>query len=456
MTGVPVELDRPNPRASPHRLDARARGGAPGRRAVRAALRLVPLAFSLAASIGLIGPAAADPAGFEPYWVQNHRETMLWSGPDDRAIPFGPAPQWSYFQVVRPQQGLRLYVLVAASGNYAWIDAPAVGPSGPPPAPGSEPASDDPDALPLIPLPQPEYRPTWVATHLATDLWSGPESTARREGQAAPGEYFLVLEPQRGPRLRVLVQATRKQVWIDALAVGPVPPPVAAELPAEGWRGVVTVDLANVRPEPNTWIAPIGRLRAGAEVTVEAWVEGDEVVEDQPVWAKLGDGQYVWSGLLARAGPRQPEDLLAAVPPLPEGLVPHAGRWIDVNLSAQTITAYEGEQPVYAALVSSGRPGWSTSTGRFWIKRRVERETMDASTLLALDAAGQRRADYRVENVRWTQYFTDDGQALHENYWRPAALFGLPSSHGCLGLLARDAEWFWHWADLGTPLEIHF
>jgi hypothetical protein len=41
-----------------------------------------------------------------------------------------------------------------------------------------------------------------------------------------------------------------------------------------------------------------------------------------------------------------------------------------------------------------------------------------------------------VPHVRWTQYFSPDGKALHENYWKPVDQFGIPSSHGCAGLLA--------------------
>ena len=72
--------------------------------------------------------------------------------------------------------------------------------------------------------------------------------------------------------------------------------------------------------------------------------------------------------------------------------------------------------------------------------------------MLGLGAA---RADYRVEHVRWTQYFTADGMALHENYWKAPDTFGLPSRHGCAGLLADDAKFFWDWAALGTPIYAH-
>jgi hypothetical protein len=39
-----------------------------------------------------------------------------------------------------------------------------------------------------------------------------------------------------------------------------------------------------------------------------------------------------------------------------------------------------------------------------------------------------------------TQYFTNDGQAIHENFWRDPALFGIPSSHGCLGIYSDAGE----------------
>jgi len=57
--------------------------------------------------------------------------------------------------------------------------------------------------------------------------------------------------------------------------------------------------------------------------------------------------------------------------------------------------------------------------------------------------------------VRWTQYFSPDDKALHENYWKPTDQFGIPCSHGCAGLLAADAQFLWDWAGVGTPIVIH-
>jgi hypothetical protein len=87
----------------------------------------------------------ADPdwtRGFTPFWVQTHAPgVVLWSGPDEGAVVFGARGQWSHFLVAGPQVGTRLYVFDNASKNFAWVDAEAVGPSGPPPIPVTFPAA---------------------------------------------------------------------------------------------------------------------------------------------------------------------------------------------------------------------------------------------------------------------------------------------------------------------------
>jgi hypothetical protein len=51
----------------------------------------------------------------------------------DNAQTFGDKPQFSYLQVVEPQIGDRLLVLDPDTGNYTYVNAADVGPSGPPP-----------------------------------------------------------------------------------------------------------------------------------------------------------------------------------------------------------------------------------------------------------------------------------------------------------------------------------
>ncbi len=76
----------------------------------------------------------SGPPPFTPFWVETFRGSALWSGADDKAIKFGPTAPWQFFQVVAPQNGPRLQVIVVATGAPAFVPAADVGPSGPPPA----------------------------------------------------------------------------------------------------------------------------------------------------------------------------------------------------------------------------------------------------------------------------------------------------------------------------------
>jgi lipoprotein-anchoring transpeptidase ErfK/SrfK len=131
-----------------------------------------------------------------------------------------------------------------------------------------------------------------------------------------------------------------------------------------------------------------------------------------------------------------------------------SGRWIDANLSTATVTAMQGNTPVYSALSTIGTVSHPTPTGNFTIQRRVANETMDSSTIgIPNDSPG----GYYLTGVLYTQYFTGWGHSLHYNYWSPASAFGSRAgSHGCLGLTLNDAKFFWDFATVGTPVIIHY
>lgn len=373
----------------------------------------------------VFGTAPAQAQPFQPHWVQTQTFTELWSGPNRNAVSFGIVAEGSYFKVVGPPNGSRLYVWSPYSENYAYVDAAAVGPVD---APAAE-ALKPPAAV-------------WVANHRPTTLWSGPDASALPLGQLDQFNPFELLGTV-GPRFRVRDPRTGGQAFVDATAIGRVgPPPSPVPAPGRWWGSIGS--SANLRGAPATEAMLPGELAQQTPVVVERWVAGQEVLPDQPTWGQLADGFFIYSPLL-RPAPVE-------APPVPPPGAPGEARWIDVNLTLQVAVAYEDRTPVYLARFSSGRPGWETSTGVFRILRRVASEIMDSTTLLGRDAA---RANYRLDGIKWTQYFTADGQAIHYNYWRDPALFGIPSSHGCLGMLERDARWFWDWAETGTPLVIH-
>jgi len=114
-------------------------------------------------------------------------------------------------------------------------------------------------------------------------------------------------------------------------------------------------------------------------------------------------------------------------------------RWIDINLTTQTLTAYEGRKPVYAAVVSTGLPHTPTPVGQFrvWVKLRYD------------DMQGP---GYYLPDVPHVMYF-HRGYGLHGTYWHHN--FGRPMSHGCVNLSNGDARWLFDWASVGTRVVTH-
>jgi len=114
-------------------------------------------------------------------------------------------------------------------------------------------------------------------------------------------------------------------------------------------------------------------------------------------------------------------------------------RWIDVDLSSQTLTAYEGEEVINSFLVSTGTDAHPTVTGQFhvYVKYRYT------------DMSGP---GYYLPDVPYTMYF-HDGYGLHGTYWHHN--FGVQMSHGCVNLATEDAAWLYDWADIGTLVNVH-
>ncbi len=125
-------------------------------------------------------------------------------------------------------------------------------------------------------------------------------------------------------------------------------------------------------------------------------------------------------------------------PPPPGGAA--SGRWIDVDLSAQRVTAYEGSTPVRTTLVSTGLPRTPTPTGDFRIYVKYRSAPMSGP-------------GYYLPNVPYVMYFYR-GYGLHGTYWH--SNFGRPMSHGCVNLPTSEAAWFYEWAPVGTLVRIHY
>lgn len=114
-------------------------------------------------------------------------------------------------------------------------------------------------------------------------------------------------------------------------------------------------------------------------------------------------------------------------------------RWIQIDLSRQRLIAWEGNQPVYAVVVSTGKASTPTRTGVFEVYTKYPTTRMTGP-------------DYDVPDVPYTMYY-DGGMAIHGAYWHN--LFGTPVSHGCTNVAVNHAQWLFDWASVGTPVIVH-
>jgi len=222
------------------------------------------------------------------------------------------------------------------------------------------------------------------------------------------------------------------------------PTPTASPSPAPGGKPSVATPVPDLDIPPHV-VQPGETLTIIAErygISVEELVELNGMENPDLLYV----GQRVELPPAARvAEPATPE-------PSPTGppvdTVPHPdlnsadellqGRWIDVDLSEQRLTAYEASTPVRTMLVSTGLPQTPTPVGQFriWIKLRYD------------DMAGE---DYYIEDVPFVMYF-HEGYGLHGVTWH--GNFGHPMSHGCVNLPTEEAEWLYGWADVGTLVDV--
>jgi hypothetical protein len=146
---------------------------------------------------------------------------------------------------------------------------------------------------------------------------------------------------------------------------------------------------------------------------------------------------------LADGGAMRTRDLQRPVLSAPPSEV-HAGeRWLDVSVSEQVLVAYEGERPLFATLVSTGRDSAHHRTPlgvhAIWIKLAYS----DMSNLGA-----ETPNEYAIEDVPWVQYF-EGSNGLHAAFWHDD--FGHARSHGCVNLSPRDARYLFDFTQPALP-----
>jgi hypothetical protein len=231
--------------------------------------------------------AAPEPA--LPAWVQAHRSTPLWSGPDGEAVVLTELPQWTFLRTLGLSHLDRL--LVEYAGDYAtrpaglgWVDAAAIGPSADP--------------------------GRWVSNHRPTPLWSGPDDAAVSFTTIPQWTRLRIVEAGVSSPSRLQVEflgdARGRQpglAWVDRADVGPVTPPE----PMPGGPGFLTraSDLRTFTSEAE-FIEAVGSIarRAQRSTGVPASVTiAQAILESDWGRSRLTREAHNLFGIKALAGP---------------------------------------------------------------------------------------------------------------------------------------------------------
>ncbi len=206
---------------------------------------------------------------------------------------------------------------------------------------------------------------------------------------------------------------------IDASAFADQPTPVAADT-ATPLPTIAPSESPTPLPTATASSVPTDAPTVTPEATETPGVMGMEIVADTPT-----------SAYVAPSAPPPP----AVVSGNGRGV-----RWIDVNLSTQSLYAYEGDTLVNSFVVSTGT--WMTPTvvGKYkiWIK---------------LKTTNMSGPGYYLPNVPYVMYFYK-GYGIHGTYWHNN--FGTPMSHGCVNMRTSEAEWLFNWASEGTVVNVHY
>lgn len=168
-------------------------------------------------------------------------------------------------------------------------------------------------------------------------------------------------------------------------------------------------------PEDEVQLAPIG--------TLDALTRGKLGVKQ----AKPEDVTSYWDGYFIATGLVVGE------------------KWIDVNLSTFTLTAYEGDYVFLQTPVVVGAAVSPTVDGMFHVYWKLVSQDMRG--------AGWDGTEYFQPDVPFVMYFFQDF-ALHGAYWRSG--FGYAASHGCVNIPTHLAEQLYYWTPYGTRVWVHY
>ncbi|MDP9351746.1 MAG: L,D-transpeptidase/peptidoglycan binding protein, partial [Chloroflexota bacterium] len=135
-------------------------------------------------------------------------------------------------------------------------------------------------------------------------------------------------------------------------------------------------------------------------------------------------------------------------------------KWIDLNLTTQSMAAYEGGKQVRVSLITSGRPELATPTGVYSVM-----DKLSPYTFISPWPKGHKWW-YPTADANFALRFRHGGLYIHDAPWRSvygpgtngSGRSGAAStgSHGCVNVPYEMMVWLYGWSEVGTTIVIHY
>jgi hypothetical protein len=311
------------------------------------------------------------------------------------------------------------------------------------------------------------------AIHTVT-LYAAPRSDAERLDAWYRDETFLITREVRAPGLHhyndLWYETTGGYVysaWVQPLWVWPPQLPIV-DVGEWGFWGEICVPYTDALKEPYAGAAHAYRFYNGNTYHVvgvafddagNAWYKVyDELPPPTHQWVPASDVRRITRAELAP-------------------IRPFAGaKRMEVDLTRQQITCFEGDQIVFSTPCASGLgtrtleddtvEDLNTPEGEHCVLLKQVSRHMSNRPQNPEDPAPSDFFD--LPGVPWNTFFDLSGTAIHGAYWHND--FGVRRSHGCLNVSTDAARWLYRWTHpiggaeddfvqsncrVGTPIRIY-
>ncbi len=292
----------------------------------------------------------------------------------------------------------------------------------------------------------------WMGRAIHTvAFYDEPSTSATRLTTRSRDQSFFILDEVRAPF------SAHNDLWYKTLLgyvhsawVLPVrvyaPQPFIRDVGEWGFWGQVSQVFTEARAQPHPQAGQAYRFYGGTVYHIVDAFEDEQGTGWYKVFDEFPPTDPTHQWVLARDVRRVPRAEMSPIHPF-------AGeKHIEVDLSEQRLTCYEGEQVVFTTLVASGVGGGITlEDGTV-----VDLNTHTGETHVLLKQPSRHMCNrpypgspptaggiFDLPGIPWNVFFDLSGTAIHGTYWHND--FGIKRSHGCLNVSCEVARWIYRW-----------